>query len=91
MSIRVTLPKVFMEIMKGQVEIECERNNVSGLIDNLESSYPGIKYRLCDNDGNLRRFMCYFVNGKDIRALQGIETELKDGDEIVILPLIAGG
>jgi molybdopterin synthase sulfur carrier subunit len=57
----------------------------------LERRYAGIKARLCDESGEVRRFVNIFVNDEDIRFLQGLDTELKEGDEVSIIPAIAGG
>jgi molybdopterin synthase sulfur carrier subunit len=61
------------------------------MIDTLNASHPGIKDRLCDDTGELRRFVNIYVNEEDIRFLKGKETSLKDGDEVSIVPAIAGG
>jgi molybdopterin synthase sulfur carrier subunit len=61
------------------------------LIEDLERRYAGIKARLCDESGEVRRFVNIFVNDEDIRFLQGLDTELKEGDEVSIIPAIAGG
>jgi molybdopterin synthase sulfur carrier subunit len=61
------------------------------MIDNLEASHPGLKDRLCDDKGELRRFVNVYVNEEDIRFLKGRDTLLKDGDEVSIVPAIAGG
>ena len=61
------------------------------LINNLDAGYPGIKERLCLEDGSIRTFINIFVNGEDIRFLQDINTSIKDSDEISIMPAIAGG
>jgi molybdopterin synthase sulfur carrier subunit len=61
------------------------------MIDTLNAAHPGIKDRLCDDTGELRRFVNIYVNEEDIRFLKGKETSLKDGDEVSIVPAIAGG
>jgi molybdopterin synthase sulfur carrier subunit len=61
------------------------------MIDTLNTAHPGIKDRLCDDTGELRRFVNIYVNEEDIRFLKGKETSLKDGDEVSIVPAIAGG
>ena len=61
------------------------------IVDDLEKSYPGIKERICDETGKVRRFVNVYVNGDDIRFLQNLETALKEGDNISIVPAIAGG
>jgi molybdopterin converting factor small subunit len=61
------------------------------MIDSLETNCPGIKARICDEQGNLRRFVNFYVNSEDIRFLDGANTVLNDGDEVSIIPAIAGG
>lgn len=61
------------------------------MIETLNGAHPGIKDRLCDETGELRRFVNIYVNEEDIRFLKGKETSLKDGDEVSIVPAIAGG
>ena len=64
---------------------------MADLVNTLEASYPGIKARLCDDSGELRRFVNIYVNEEDIRFLKGKDTALKTGDEVSIVPAIAGG
>ena len=61
------------------------------MVDELETYFPGMKKRLCDDDGNLRNFVNVYVNGEDVRFLNGIETSLKNGDEVSLVPAVAGG
>ena len=61
------------------------------LIEDLEGNFSGIKERLCEENGDIRRFINVFVNDEDIRFQEGIDTKLKDGDEVSIIPAIAGG
>jgi molybdopterin synthase sulfur carrier subunit len=75
----------------GAAEVEAEGKTVRELIEDLERRYAGIKARLCDESGEVRRFVNIFVNDEDIRFLQGLDTELKEGDEVSIIPAIAGG
>ena len=65
--------------------------NVGELIDNLEAAHAGLKERLCDENGEIRRFVNVYVNDEDVRFLDGRATALKDGDEVSIVPAIAGG
>jgi len=71
--------------------VEAEGKTVRELIDDLERRYAGMKARLCDENGEVRRFVNIFVNDEDIRFLKGLDTELKEGDEVSIIPAIAGG
>ncbi len=91
MSIKVRIPTPLQKLTNNQSEVECNAKNIKELIENLDEKYPGIKGRLCDENGNLRRFVNIFVNDQDIRFLNGDKTELKDGDEVSIIPAIAGG
>lgn len=89
--IKVKIPQVLYKITQNKMEVEVEGRNITELIDNLDKKYKGIKERLCDEDGNVRRFINVYVNNEDIRFLEGQEMKLKDGDEVAIIPAIAGG
>jgi len=91
MAVKVRIPTPLQKLTQNQAEVSCEANDVNGVLENLESQYPGIKERLCDAEGKLRRFVNVYVNEEDIRFLKGAETVLKDGDEVSIIPAIAGG
>jgi molybdopterin synthase sulfur carrier subunit len=66
-------------------------NTLESLVANLEGSYPGMKERVLDESGQLRRFVNIYVNGDDVRFIDGLNTALKDGDEVSIVPAVAGG
>lgn len=91
MAIKVRIPTPLQKIAKNQTEVVANGGNIKELIDNLERDYPGIKERICDENGKLRRFINIYVNEEDIRFLQRDDTLLKDGDEVSIIPAIAGG
>ncbi|MCM8814521.1 MAG: molybdopterin-synthase adenylyltransferase MoeB [Candidatus Omnitrophica bacterium] len=91
MSIKVRVPTPLQKLTGNQSEIDGDGKNIRELIENLDKKYPGIKERIFDETGNVRRFINLFVNDTDIRFLQGDKTELKDGDEVSIIPAIAGG
>lgn len=91
MAVKVRIPTPLQRITSGQGEVACEGATVTELLADLEHRYPGIKARICDETGKLRRFVNVFVNEEDIRFLQGDQTSLKDGDEVSIIPAIAGG
>ena len=91
MSVKVRIPTPLQKLTQNRAEVQCSGTNVQELISSLEQQYPGIKERLCDADGKLRRFINVYVNEEDIRFLQGADTRLKDGDDISIIPAIAGG
>lgn len=89
--IKVRIPTPLRTLTKNQGEVEMKGASVAELIDNLEANHPGIKSRLCDEQGELRRFVNVYVNEEDVRFLNGKATTLKDGDEVSIVPAIAGG
>jgi molybdopterin synthase sulfur carrier subunit len=89
--IKVRIPTPLRPLTRGQGEIEAKASSVAEMIDNLNATHPGLKDRLCDDKGELRRFVNIYVNEEDIRFLKGKDTSLKDGDEVSIVPAIAGG
>lgn len=91
MAIKVRVPTPLQKFTKNQAEVEANAINVKELIEDLEKKFPGIKERICDEKGAVRRFINIYVNEEDIRFLQRDETPLKDGDEVSIIPAIAGG
>jgi molybdopterin converting factor small subunit len=91
MAVKVLIPTALQKFTNEQATLECTASNISALLNSLEVSCPGIKARLCDDEGNLRRFLNFYVNSEDIRFLEGAETVLKDGDEVSIGPAVAGG
>ncbi|MBI5573034.1 MAG: MoaD/ThiS family protein [Elusimicrobia bacterium] len=91
MVVKIRIPTPLQKLTDGKSEVESSGKTVIQLIDELEKKYSGIKERLCDEKGNIRRFINIFVNEKDIRFLKGQKTKLKNGDEISIIPAIAGG
>ena len=91
MAVKVRIPTPLQKLTKEQSVVDVNAKNVSELISKLESAYPGIKDRLCDEKGKVRRFVNIFLNEQDIRFLSQESTPLKDGDEVSIVPAIAGG
>lgn len=91
MSIKVLIPTPLQKFTHNQAVLDCNGGSVSELLESLEQSCPGIKARLCDEKGELRRFVNFYVNSEDIRFLEGKQTPLKDGDEVSIVPAVAGG
>ncbi|OGB90992.1 molybdopterin synthase sulfur carrier subunit [candidate division WOR-1 bacterium RIFCSPHIGHO2_01_FULL_53_15] len=90
-TINVRIPQPLQKLTQGKDVVAAEAADVKALIDDLESKFPGIKDRLCDEGGKLRRFINIYVNEEDVRFLQGEKTVLKEGDEVSIIPAIAGG
>ena len=91
MSVKVLIPTPLQKLTHDQATLDCNGASVAELLESLEQSCPGIKARLCDEQGQLRRFVNFYVNSEDIRFLDGINTSLSDGDEVSIIPAIAGG
>jgi molybdopterin synthase sulfur carrier subunit len=75
----------------NQDSVPTDGSSLSECIDALEAAFPGMKERLCDEAGEVRRFVNIYVNGEDVRFLEGVATALKDGDEVSIVPAVAGG
>ncbi|MCT7951347.1 MoaD/ThiS family protein [Ancylothrix sp. C2] len=91
MSIKVLIPTPLQNLTNNQATVDCSAGTISELIETLEQTCPGIKARLCDESGQPRRFVNWYVNSEDIRFLEGTDTALKDGDEVSIVPAVAGG
>ena len=87
----VRIPTPLRKLTGGSEEVNASGKNVGELIGELEKQYPGIKERICDESGAVRRFVNIFVKDEDIRFLQNLDTPVKDGDEVSIVPAIAGG
>lgn len=87
----VRIPSPLRRYTNNQSKVESNGANISELIDNLEAQYPGVKTRLCDESGQIKRYVNIFVNGEEIRTLQGSETTVDDKDEVSIVPAMAGG
>jgi molybdopterin synthase sulfur carrier subunit len=88
---KVRIPTPLRKLTNNEEVVEVNANTVGGVITELQTRYPGIKERLVDETGAIRRFVNVYVNEEDIRFLQNQETPLKLGDEISIIPAIAGG
>ncbi len=91
MSISVRIPTPLRRVTNGVDKVDAEGDTLDQIIDSLDSQYPGIKGRLCDEDGNLRNFVNVYVNGEDVRFMRGLATATKSGDEVSIVPAVAGG
>lgn len=91
MAITIRVPTPLRRVTNGQGEVQVQANTIREAIEKLEEAYPGFKERLVDEQGEVRRFVNLYLNDEDIRFLKGLDTELKDGDVISIVPAIAGG
>jgi sulfur-carrier protein len=91
MAVLVRIPIPLQKFTKNQSEVQAEGTTVQEVLDHLERSFPGIRERLCDDRGTVRKFINLYLNDEDIRFIEGEKTILKDGDELAIIPAIAGG
>lgn len=91
MPVMVRIPTPLRSVTKGASEVVAKGKDVGELIDDLDRQFPGLRDRLVEESGELRRFVNIYVNQEDVRFLSGQETPLKDGDELSIVPAIAGG
>jgi len=91
MAVTVHVPTPLRKLTGNQSEVQAEAATVAELIDNLESAHAGIKEKLLDESGDIRRYVNIYVNDEDVRFLDGKDTSLKDGDSVSIVPAIAGG
>jgi molybdopterin synthase sulfur carrier subunit len=91
LSVNVRIPTPLRKLTGDQELVRSDGGSLLECIDGLEQSYPGLKERLCDEAGELRRFVNIYVNGEDVRFLSGLQTSLKADDEVSIVPAVAGG
>ena len=88
---KVRIPTPLRKFTGGADEVPASGATVAQIVADMESRYPGIKERLCEADGRVRRFVNIYLNGNDIRFLEQLDSKVKDGDDISIVPAIAGG
>jgi sulfur-carrier protein len=94
MAIEVRIPTILRTYTGGEKAVTADGASLSALIDDLEANHPGIRERLIeDSDAgqDLRRFVNVYVNDEDVRFIGGLEAEISDGDQVVVLPAVAGG
>ncbi|HZU10593.1 MAG TPA: MoaD/ThiS family protein [Pseudacidobacterium sp.] len=91
MSVRVLLPNAFQKHTNGAKEIQSTAANLPALIEDIETHFPALKTHLRDETGNVRRFINFYVNEEDIRFLGNEKYAFQDGDEVLVIPSIAGG
>ncbi len=91
MAITIRIPTPLQKLTQDRTEVTASGRTVEELIQDLERQFPGVKERLCDPSGRLRRFVNVYVNEEDIRFLKQEATAVKDGDDVSIIPAIAGG
>ena len=91
MSVTVRIPTPLRRVTNGQDKVLVEGETISDIIASLDAQFPGVKGRLCDEQGELRNFVNVYVNGEDVRFLDGLNSSTKAGDEVSIVPAVAGG
>lgn len=91
MSVRVRIPTILRNCTGGQSEVQAEGETVADVLDDLERSYPGIRPKVLDANGEIRRFVNVYVNEDDVRFLQGLHTPVHAGAALAIIPAVAGG
>lgn len=87
----VRIPSPLRRYTNGQSKVESSGANINEIIESLDAQYPGVKARLCDDSGQIKRYVNVFVNDEEIRTLQGGDTPVGDKDEVSIIPAMAGG
>lgn len=91
MSVMVRIPMPLRRLTNGQDKVSVEGDTLNAVVMSLEEQFPGIRARLCDDQGQLRGFVNVYVNGEDVRFLDGLDTATSEGDEISVIPAVAGG
>ncbi len=91
MSVKVRIPTPLRKLTKDIAEVEAAGPTIRDVVDDLEKQFPGFKERMCDDQGELRRFVNVYVGEEDIRFLNGLDTEIPEGQLVSIVPAVAGG
>lgn len=91
MSVTVRIPTPIRRVTNGADKVSAEGETLGDVIASMEAQYPGVKARICDDQGEIRSFVNMYVNGEDVRFLDGLGTSVKSGDEVSIVPAVAGG
>jgi len=91
MAVKVNIPSPLLTLTQNKSEVTVDGGNVKEVLETLDRQFPGLRERLFDESGTLRRFVNVYINQEDIRFLEGENTAVKDGDEVSIIPAIAGG
>ena len=91
MSVTVRVPTILRSYTSGQSQVDAEGDTLAELLDSLDASYPGIKGRIVDEQGRLRRFVNVYVGNDDVRFAQGLDTPTPQGGSVSVIPAVAGG
>jgi len=90
-SVKVKIPTPLRKLTQNNAEVEASGSTIREMVDDLEKQFPGFKERMCDDNGELRRFVNVYVGEEDIRFLEGLDTKVPDGEQVSIIPAVAGG
>lgn len=88
---KVRIPTPLRKLTQNQAEVDAAGSTIREMVDDLEKQFPGFKERMCDDAGELRRFVNVYVGEEDIRFLEGLDTKIPDGEQVSIIPAVAGG
>lgn len=91
MAVDVRVPSLLRSLVGGTKSLQASGKTVGQVLDDVESRYPGFKERVIDSNGTVKQFVTIFINGEDVRYLKNLDTPVKDGDQLSILPAVAGG
>jgi molybdopterin converting factor small subunit len=91
MSVSVRIPTILRTYTNGESEVQADGASLAEVLDSLDTSYPGIKGRILDDEGKIRRFVNVYVGNDDVRFLEALETSTPDGAQISVIPAVAGG
>ena len=91
MAVNVRIPSPLRRLTDGNDRVDVEGDTLDAVIHSLEAQFPGFRERLCDENGDIRHFVNIYVNSEDVRRLDGLSTVTKSGDEVSIVPAVAGG
>jgi sulfur-carrier protein len=91
LSVKVKIPTPLRKLTQNNAEVEAAGDTIRAVVDDLEKQFPGFKERMCDDQGELRRFVNVYVGEEDIRFLEGLDTKIPEGEQVSIIPAVAGG
>lgn len=91
MTIKVKIPTPLRKLTKEKAEVDAAGSTIRELVNDLDKQFPGFKERMCDEGGELRRFVNVYVGEEDIRFLEGLDTKIPEGEQVSIIPAVAGG
>ena len=91
MAVTIRIPTPLRKFTEGKSEVDVEGGTIREVFDDVENRHGGLQEKIFDDSGEIRRFINVFVNGEDVRHSQGLDTPVKDGDEVSVVPAIAGG